>query len=544
MARKSRKSAVVEKPVVQEKVWQAALYIRLSVEFNGNRGDSLETQQHIMEAYLALCPDIEIAEIYTDNGISGRTFERAGFQKMLADIDAGKINCVVVKDLSRLGRNAIDAGFYLEKYFPLHNVRFISVNDQYDSENADSSSHLIVPLKNMVNEAYAADISRKVRAQQRQAMREGQFVGSRPPYGYAKDPRDCHKLVVNPDTAPVVRKIFQWIADGISVTEVAKRLNEAHILTPGRYLASVGIIKSQRLMGAGDWQTRTLERILADKVYIGHMVQGKNQSIGHKQVRTKPDEWVAVHNTHEPIISDKLFLEVQNARQQGTAKYTRHTKAPYTPNILKGRIFCGHCGKNLHRQRNKKLYYYHCLSNERIGRGVCPNGVTRLHEKVLFEIIISVIQQKAEMVVGNALYLKEQNPKIAAQKKVVDSEISALRKEVEKSRKFVAGLHESYVSGLLSCDEFMEMKANYSQKFEVAVERVQQLQEQQTKLEKQAREYTSLAEQLAKVDSSTELTAQLVDSLIDRITVNSPEDIVIDFRFESGFDELMKVLYG
>lgn len=544
MARKSRKNVTAEKPVVQEKVWQAALYIRLSVEFNGNRGDSLETQRQIMEAYLALCPDIEIAEIYIDNGISGRTFERAGFQKMLADIDAGKINCVVVKDLSRLGRNAIDSGFYLEKYFPLHQVRFITVNDQYDSETADSGSHMIVPLKNMVNEAYAADISRKVKAQQRQAMREGQFVGARPPYGYAKDPYDCHKLVVNPDTAPVVQQIFQWIANGISVTETAKRLNEAHILTPGHYLASVGIIRNQRLMGAGEWQTRTLERILADEVYIGHMVQGKSQNTGHTQVRTKPNEWIIVRNTHEAIISDDLFAEAQIARQQGTAKYTRHTKTPYTPNILKGRIFCGHCGKNLHRQRSKKLYYYHCLSNERIGRGVCPNGVTRLHEKALFRIISSFIQKKAEAVVGNALYLKKQNPRIIAQKRAAETEISALQKEAEKNRKFVAGLHESYVSGLLTRDEFLEMKADYSRKFDSAVARVQQLQEQQSKLKKQAQEYTCLAEQLAKVNSSTELTSQLVNSLIDRITVNSPEDIVIDFRFESGFEELMEVLHG
>ena len=544
MARKSRKNVVAEKPITQEKLWQAALYIRLSVEFNSNRGDSLETQRRIMEAYLALCPDIEIAGIYTDNGISGRTFERAGFQKMLADIDAGKINCVVVKDLSRLGRNAIDSGFYLEKYFPLHQVRFISVNDQYDSENADSGSHMIVPLKNMVNEAYAADISRKVRAQQRQAMQEGQFVGGRPPYGYLKDPQDCHKLVVNPDTAPVVRQIFQWVAEGVSVTETAKRLNEAHILTPGHYLASMGITKNEKLMGAGEWQTRTLERILADEVYIGQMVQGKSQNIGHKQVRTKPDEWVTVRNTHEPIISDELFLDVQSARQQGAAKYTRHTKTPYTPNILKGRIFCGHCGKSLHRQRHRKLYIYHCLSNERVRQGACPHGVTYLHENILFSAIISIIQQKAEVVVGNALYLKEQNPRIIAQKKTVDSEITALQRGVNQNRKFVSGLYESYVSGLLSHDEFIEMKADYSQKFEEAVERVQQLQEQQTKLEKQACEYTSLAEQLAKIDGNTQLTAQLVDALIERVTVNSQDDIMIDFRFESGFDELMEVLHG
>ena len=186
MARKSRKNPdVSEKPAeLDSKVWRAALYIRLSVEFNGKRGNSLETQRQIMEAYLTLCPDIEVVEIYTDNGITGRTFEREAFQRMLYDVETGKINCIVVKDLSRLGRNAIDTGYYIEKYFPLHGVRFIAVNDQYDSEDPENSgSHLIVPLKNMINEAYAADISRKVKAQQRQAMRDGEFVGGRPPYG-------------------------------------------------------------------------------------------------------------------------------------------------------------------------------------------------------------------------------------------------------------------------------------------------------------------------------------------------------------------------
>ena len=218
MARKSRKNVVaVQKPkVVDVKIWRAALYIRLSVEFNGKRGDSLETQRQIMEAYIALCPDIEIVEIYTDNGITGRTFERGAFQRMLCDVEAGKIDCIVVKDLSRLGRNTIDSGYYIEKYFPLHGVRFIAVNDQFDSTDPENNgNHLIVPLKNMINEAYAADISKKVRSQLRQSMHDGEFVGARPPYGYRKDPDNCHRLLVNEDTAPAVRQIFQWIADGV-----------------------------------------------------------------------------------------------------------------------------------------------------------------------------------------------------------------------------------------------------------------------------------------------------------------------------------------
>jgi len=240
MARKSRKNVIAsEKPKQSTvKIWRAALYIRLSVEFNGKRGDSLETQRQIMEAYIALCPDIEITEVYTDNGITGRTFEREAFQRMLADVENGKIDCIVVKDLSRLGRNSIDTGYYIEKYFPLHGVRFIAVNDQFDSTDPENSgNHLIVPLKNMINEAYAADISKKVKAQQHQAMKDGESVGARPPYGYKKAPDNCHRLLVNGDTAPVVQQIFQWAVDGVLLNVIVKRLNEAGIMTPGYYQA-------------------------------------------------------------------------------------------------------------------------------------------------------------------------------------------------------------------------------------------------------------------------------------------------------------------
>lgn len=225
------------------KVWWAGLYIRLSVEDNGSRGDSLETQQQIMEAHLALCPDIEVVEVYIDNGVSGQTFERPSFQRLLADVEAGKINCVAVKDLSRLGRSAIDSGYYVEKYFPLHGVRFLAINDQYDSEDENNGTgQIALPLKNLMNEAYALDISRKVRAQQHQAMRAGEFIGSRPPYGYRKDPANCHRLLVNTDTAPVVRQIFRWAADGVALNAIVKKLNEASVPTPSHYLASIGLI--------------------------------------------------------------------------------------------------------------------------------------------------------------------------------------------------------------------------------------------------------------------------------------------------------------
>ena len=544
MARKSRKNPdVSEKPTEPDsKVWRAALYIRLSVEFNGKRGDSLETQRQIMEAYLTLCPDIEVVEIYTDNGITGRTFEREAFQRMLVDVESGKIDCIVVKDLSRLGRNTIDTGYYIEKYFPLHGVRFIAVNDQFDSEDSQNSgNHLIVPLKNMINEAYAADISKKVRAQQNQAMRDGEFVGARAPYGYKKDPDNCHRLLVNEDTAPIVRQIFQWTLDGVALNEIVKRLNEGGIMTPGYYHASCGLFSfDNKLAGSGKWQTWTVAKILDSKVYTGDMVQGKHTNVGHKQVVTKPEDWIIVRDTHEPLVSREVFAKVQAIREQKGK--TRAAKVPYTENILRGRVFCGCCGKNLHRQRHQCGYYvYHCISNDRIGKGACEAKVY-VREPDLFSTIITIIRQKAEIVMGDALRLKQCDSRIAAQKANVDKEISELQRQTVKNKDLRAGLYESFLKGVLTRAEYLEMLEDYNQKINNAVDRVQQLQARQSELERQMKHCTSMADKLAAVDQDTALSSLLVNQLIKRVTVNGPNDVSIDFAFESDFGRVMEVL--
>lgn len=531
-------------PKAYMKIWRAAFYIRLSVEFNGKKGDSLETQRQIMEAYTALCPDIEVVKVYTDNGTTGRTFEREGFQRMLHDVDAGKINCIVVKDLSRLGRNTIDTGYYIEKYFPLHGVRFIAVNDQFDSEDAENSgNHLIVPLKNMINEAYAADISKKVRAQQNQAMKDGEFVGARPPYGYRKDPDNCHRLLVNEDTAPVVRQIFQWTVEGVALNVIVKRLNEGGVMTPGYYHASCGLFSfDNKLAGSGKWQTWTVAKILADEVYTGDMVQGKHTNVGHKQVPTKPVDWIVVRNTHEPLVSREIFARAQAVREQMAAKYTRIMKDPYSENILRGRVFCACCGKTLHRQRSHGRYFYRCISNDRMGKGSCTADIRHLPEPDLFSAIVTIIRQKAEVVMGEALRLKQCDSKIAAQKAQVDQEIAELGQQTQKNKALLSSLYENFVKGILTRAEYLEMKEDYSRKISGAVERVQQLQTRQAELEQQMKHYTSMADKLAAVDKDTALSALLVNQLIQRVTVNGPEDVSIDFAFESGFDRVMEVL--
>lgn len=542
MARKSRKNMETSVPTQTSsmRIWRAGLYIRLSVEFNGNRGDSLETQKQIMETHLALCPDIEVVEAYTDNGISGQTFARPAFQQMLEDIEAQKIDCVVVKDLSRLGRSAIDTGYFLEKYFPFHGVRFLAINDQYDSEHIDNGTgQIALPLKNLMNEAYALDISRKVRAQQHQAMQAGEFVGSRPPYGYRKDPANCHRLLVNEDTAPVVRQIFQWAADGVSLNAIIKRLNETGVLIPSHYLASIGLISNQKLIGSGKWQTRTVNKILTDAVYTGDMVQGKTTSVRRKQAPTPQDDWIVVESTHEPLVSRELFEQAQAARARTATKYTQNGKVPYTPNIFRGRIFCAHCGRALHRQKSHDRYFFRCISNDRLGKGACSGDIRLLPEKELFDAILTIIQKEAAVIIGTGCRLKRSGSD-AEQKAATEKEIAKLRQETAHNQKYLFGLYENYVSGILSKAEYLEIKLNYEQKIKAATSQSQKLLERQKELEVQMTNYIELSDWLSSANGNITLTGDLMDRLVDRIVVYSAQEIKVYFKFKDEFDEVLE----
>lgn len=542
MARKSRKNkeTFLLSQTPHMKVWWAGLYIRLSVEDNGSRGDSLETQQQIMEAHLALCPDIEVVEVYIDNGVSGQTFERPSFQRLLADVEAGKINCVAVKDLSRLGRSAIDSGYYVEKYFPLHGVRFLAINDQYDSEDENNGTgQIALPLKNLMNEAYALDISRKVRAQQLQAMRAGEFIGSRPPYGYRKDPANCHRLLVNTDTAPVVRQIFRWAADGVALNAIVKKLNEASVPTPSHYLASIGLISNNKIMGSGKWQTRTVGKILADEVYVGDMVQGKTRSVKRKQVPTDPADWIVIRDTHEPLVSRELFQKAQNVRAQAAQKYAKTEKLSFSPNIFKGRIFCGHCGKSLHRQRSHDRYFFRCISNDRIRKGSCPGDIRVLPEDELISVILDIIQKQASIIINNGCWSKR-NGKVAEQSAAIGKEIARLQQETERDRKYLISLYEHFVSGVLSKTEYTELKTGYEQKIKAATSRSQQLLEQNRSLERDLNDYIELSDRLASLKGDITLTGDLIGRLVERIVVYDEQNISVHFKFRDEFGKVVQ----
>ena len=485
-------------------------------------------------------------QTYIDNGATGTNFHRPGFQQMLSDIEAGLINCVIVKDLSRLGRNVIDTGYYIERYFPMQKVRFIAVNDRYDSSSPDNAHDgIIIPLRNMINEAYAMDIARKIKAQQRQAMKDGKYVGGRTPYGYLKAPDDCHQLIVDPVAAEVVKTMFQWAAEGAGLNTIAVRLNEAGYLSPSHYKRTLGEITHENLVGNGHWQTRTVAKILRAEVYTGDLVQGVSKIIDHKQVRASADEWTTVRGTHEAIISRELFAAVQKALDQAAQQAKDREIHSWSPNLLKGKIFCAHCGRSLHRQKcirrkSQEVYVYHCISNNRIKKGVCPGAF--IFEKELLDALADMIQEQLDTTLGQYSLGLENLSKEAEEQKNIQAKIASRKQEIQQLRTYQRGLYEGLIQNHLSKDEYFTFKEKYEAKIEAISEEIERLKAGLAILAKQLEQYKMLSQDAQHIKEDRQLTAALIDRLIDRVEVSREKRITVCFRFQSEFEHCEEVL--
>ena len=516
-----------------------ALYIRLSVEDNKKRGCSVENQKLVLNDFLADKPDFVVYDTYIDNGATGTNFHRPGFQQMLSDIEAGHIDCVIVKDLSRLGRNSIDTGYYIEQYFHTHNVRFIAVTDQFDTADPGSlHSGIMLPLKNMINEAYALDIGRKIKAQARQAMKDGDYIGARAPYGYRKDPDNCHKLLIDEDTAPVVRQIFEWAHGHVALNRIVRNLNEMGITAPSHYKKSTGEITSPGLIGSGKWQTRTVMKILESEVYTGDLVQGKTKIVDHQQVKAGEDNLIIARRTHEPIISYELFTAVQEYRKQICEESRAVPKRPYTPNIFKGKVFCADCGRSLHRQRAERkkgpdVYWFHCLTNSRVAKDSCK-GVM-MQETELIATVTAILEKELSVALGMSLPLFQLEAKQKKDKDRLKTQMSARRQETEKKRRLIRGLYENFVQGILTNEEYFELKADYEESIRTLSGEIEALEKDMDALDSRLVRYRAMEKDAKSLTQDHALTAELIDRLIERIEIDHERNIHVTFRFKSEF---------
>lgn len=559
MARTKRKinfvkPAVDETPVSQSKIYRTGGYIRLSVEDSGNPGaDTIHAQRELVLKYIESQPDMTCCGVYCDNGRTGTNFERPEFERLMSDIRGGKIDCIVVKDLSRFGRNYLETGNYLERIFPFLNVRFVAVNDNFDTLTAERSAEgYIVPLKNIFNGAYSRDISRKSGSALAMKQRNGEFIGSWAPYGYQKSAADSHKLEPNPETSPIVQMIFQWRATGISYLKIARKLNEMGIPSPSRYHYQRGEVKAERYANAV-WHVPVIKVILSSEVYLGHMVQGRSFNVlseGKRMCKRPKSEWIVVPNTHEPLIDEETFSVVRGIAEKCRAVHQervgRFDDLGTVPHILRGLVFCADCKRPMIRYKNVSegcghLYYsYICLTHSE-DPSSCPKKYLR--ETKLIEILWDTLQREIALA-GHMKKLAaeySQSTKAVSHEEALKRETIAANDALERAKMLYDSLYQNYVDRLMSEDEYMELRSRYKRDIKKAEERLTALDQQKQSEQKKIGDNPWIVT-CERYECEAELTEEMAHALIERVEIDADSHVSIALRFRDEYHALAHLL--
>ena len=550
MARKKRTVVAEAASLPAENLWQAGIYVRLSVLYNGKtEGESLESQIKYLEQYVAEHSELCCAGLYQDNGFTGTNFARPDWERLLTDISLGKINCIVVKDLSRLGRNYIEVGSFLERDCQRLGIRLISVNDGYDSSSLNATEELSAALKNIFNDYYAKDISRKVCSAMSVKRRRGDYVGSYAPYGYQKDPENKNRLIVDPDAAEVVRRIFKLRAAGMGYGSILRLLNAEGIPCPGRYRYEQGIITNNNKKGPEMlWARHVLTDILADPVYLGHLAQGKCRASLYEGIAAHTvdkSEWDVVLNTHEPIIDEELFQQVQNVRSQKKKSYDqnygRYAELPHEENPYRKHLVCADCGRQLklirqYAHEGKKVYHsYVCPSYVEAGLQACTKKSMRSFQ--LDETVLAMLSGQMELFLDceaalAALVKSQLSPSAKASLKMLHS----LERELERKVSLSASCYTDWKDGLLTEEEYRYMKEKYQADAESLRIKVDELKASCCQLtDRTADRMEYWKARIEAFQPVSAVSPELIEAFVQKICLHEDGSLDIAFAFEADF---------
>ena len=539
----------------EQNIYQTAGYIRLSIEDSGKTdGYSLENQEKLVRDYIADQQDMRLHRLYIDNGATGTVFQRPAFDEMMQDMKDGKINCIVVKDLSRLGRNYLEAGNYLEQIFPFFRVRFISITDGYDSNSPDvTDESLIIPLKNIINEGYAKDISLKITTSFESRKKQGQFMGRYPVYGYLKDPANKNHLIVNPETCGIVKRIFQMRNSGMALGAIASQLNAEGIPSPARYLWIKGLSKEERHQDSY-WDRINVKRLLTNKMYLGILVYGKERSSfakGIKRQRVPESEWKYVPNAHEAIIDQELFDSVQKKLEDTKQNFLNMTgiNEDYRPeNLFRGRIHCSDCGGamkmskfvNTRKDGSIDRYaVYECCRRKKLYDLSCPQRSIRkaVVDKTVEEAIRFHIRTflDTEQIIAKL----NRSPKGRAAASDIQNHIREKQRRISKIERLSTGIYEDYREGILNEEEYLAIRSQYEEEKEGLLKEVDALVLAEREHEADYRSTGSLADIVRKYAEFPELNREIVEAFIADIRVHTDSHLAITFAFEDEFQRLM-----
>lgn len=531
------------------KIYHAAIYVRLSKE-DGDvsnavkaESNSISNQKRLIRDFLKDKKDIIVVSERVDDGYSGSSFERPSFQLMMEDIKKGIVDCVVVKDLSRFGREYIDSGMYIERLFPALGVRFIAVNDNYDSlDGKEKGDEIIIPFKNLINDAYCRDISVKIRSHLEVKRKNGEFTGSFAAYGYCKAEDDRNKLVIDPVAAGVVKDIFRMKIHGMSQDAIAARLNEAGVLSPMEYKNAAGSSyqTSFKTSDKAVWSSVTVRRILENELYIGNLVQGRQTTPNHKVKKTvlKPEkDWVRIEKNHEAIISDRDFVIVQ--RLLGMDTRISPNQSEVYP--LAGLVICAGCGAAMVRKNayagGKKYQYYVCSRNKETKE--CSShriAVDKLEETVL---------QFLKVQISNILDLKQTMEKVSAipfqelDIKELEKRIEQKEIEIERCKELRNMLYEDMKDGIVTKEDYMELHEAYTQRRNGAEESVRKMKQEIKDILASNTDKYKWLDYFAEHQNIDRLTRNVAVELIDRVRVINKNSIEVVFSFGDCYKEIL-----
>lgn len=526
--------------------YHAAIYIRISKE-DGDKmeSNSIASQRALIQSFLETKPDIEICSEYVDDGYSGVSFERPAIKKLLEEIKNGLINCVVVKDLSRFGRNYIETGRYIEQIFPFLGIRFIAINDGFDSASQQNQADsMIIPFKNLINDAYSRDISIKVRSQIISRYKKGDFIGAFPVYGYIRSETDKHVLEIDEYAATTVHNIFKRKIEGYSNQKIAEELNEKGILSPLEYKRMLGWTYSTsfKVYPKAKWSAQSVGRILKNEIYTGTMVQGKVTSPNYKikkKFENPSSTWYRVENTHAAIISKEDFNLVKHLMEEDT-RIAPDQKELY---LFSGILKCGECYKNMIRRPlkiNGKIYVYYICRTQKTDKNKCSSP-HRINEKNLVNCVLEMLKYQIATIcsVEEILNYIKTLPLNRGQIKKADNHIKKKQEEYEYYQNLIMGLYEDYKKDILSKDNYLMMKKNYEKISDEILDEIEVLEQDLNDLIHNMDLNNKWIEAFKNYKNIEKLNRSILVALIDKIEIVDKQHIQIYYNFA---DEINKIL--
>lgn len=534
---------------MKQSKYKAAVYARLSKEDGDLDGvkaesNSISNQKSLIMNFLKGKKDIEVVSVHEDDGYSGSSFDRPAFQDMMDEVKEGKVNCIVVKDLSRFGREYIDSGRYIERLFPALGVRFIAINDGYDSADAsDQSSEIVIPFKNLMNDAYCRDISIKIRSHLEVKRQNGEFVGSFCPYGYQKDKENHSRIMPDEFAAHVVRDIYSWIKSGMSLDSISRKLNEQGVPSPMEYKNNKGqrYRTSFKTHGQTKWYPVAVRRIATNPVYMGVLIQGRYTTPNHKvkQVVMKDsDQWAVVENNHPSIVTDRDFMVVQKVLGMDTRTEPNHGEVY----MLSGFAVCADCGSTMTRRivkaKGKRYSYYVCSSNKKDKSCCSPH---RIREEILEERVTLGLR---DMI--NTLLKADDVVKAAGEQRnhrydmeVCMERIKENEEEINRYNKLLVEVFEDYREGIVDRNDFRIIKESFEEKKKLAEKAILTLQDEMQNFSERIDRDDSWIEVFRDNKNIDSLTRTILAELVNKVIVHESGDIEIVLDCKDQYEEII-----